>query len=227
MPSEFHLRPETAEVFHRLDTMGLMQRDLAAALKLEPNKVSKIRTGERQFKAHELLEARAWLYEKEQERLRAAPEERGERPDIPPTRSASGEDTVEILSLDLSYAMGDGTNIDDYVEEEPVRFDLGFIRQISRSPATRLRLARGIGDSMLPTLQSYDRVMIDTTQNMLKLDDRIYAISRFGAGSIKRLQAVGPSRILIKSDNPDIENVEVDAEDLIIHGRVIWFARDL
>jgi phage repressor protein C with HTH and peptisase S24 domain len=147
--------------------------------------------------------------------------------DLPPSRSADAGETVEIMAVDLSYAMGEGRSIDDYVEEEPFRFDLGFVRSISRSPPHRLRLARGLGDSMLPTLQTYDRVMVDTTQNRLQLDDRVYAISREGAGSIKRLRRAGPKRILVKSDNPAVDDYEVDEVELIIHGRVIWFARDL
>lgn len=148
-------------------------------------------------------------------------------PDMPPTRSADAGEIVEIVSLDLSYAMGDGTNIDDYVESEPVKFDYAFIRMITHSPPHRLRLAKGIGDSMFPTLHSTDRVMIDTTRNRLDLDDRIYAITRWGAGSIKRLRAIGPQRVLVLSDNPAVPDAEIDAENLIIHGRVIWFGREV
>lgn len=148
-------------------------------------------------------------------------------PDLPPTIGASEGETVDIASLDLSFSMGPGTTIDDYVEETTVKFDLGFLRSITRAPAERLRLARGIGDSMFPTLLSNDRVMIDTTQRTLNLGDRVWAISLYGAAAIKRLRTAGPQRVLVISDNPHVENQEVDAEDLVIAGRVIWFGRDL
>lgn len=149
-------------------------------------------------------------------------------PDIPPTRSAFRDDeTVEIAQIDLSFAMGPGREIDDYIEQEPVKFDLGFVRSITRTPPSRLRLARGVGDSMFPTLQNNDRVMIDTTQRTLNLSDRVWAVSLYGAAAIKRLRTIGPNRVLVISDNVAVPDQEVDAEDLMIAGRVIWFARDL
>lgn len=147
-------------------------------------------------------------------------------PDLPPTVSASDGETAEVPSLDLSFSMGPGTTIDDYVEETPVRFDLGFLRQISRAPPARLRLAKGLGDSMFPTLLAGDRVMIDTTQTTLNLQDRIWAISLFGAAAIKRLRSIGGGRVLVISDNPTVENQEVGGEDLSIAGRVVWSSRE-
>jgi phage repressor protein C with HTH and peptisase S24 domain len=147
-------------------------------------------------------------------------------PDVPPTMQ-SDDDTVEILSVDLSFSMGPGTSIDDYIEETPVRFGMSFLRAITRSPFERLRLARGVGDSMFPTLVGGDVVLIDTTQRMLNKQDGVYAISIYGAAAIKRLRTIGPQRIMVKSDNPRVDDQEVDAEDLIIAGRVIWFGREL
>lgn len=149
-------------------------------------------------------------------------------PDIPPSRNASnGDDVVEIIQLDLSVSMGPGTHIEDYVEEEPVKFDMGFIRAITRSPVLRLRLIRGVGDSMFPTLNGGDAIIVDTTERMLSRQDGIYWISIYGAMGIKRLRAVSKTRVMIVSDNPDIRDYEVDAEDLRIEGRAIWFARGL
>lgn len=151
--------------------------------------------------------------------------------DMPRSRpiapAAADDDTVEILALDLSFAMGPGTEIDDYIEETPYRFDLNFIRTFTRSPSDRLRLARGVGESMFPTLVSSDLVWIDSTQRTLNQQDRIWAISLFGAAAIKRLRTIGNGRVLVISDNPAVENQEVNAEDLIIGGRVIRLGRDL
>lgn len=145
-----------------------------------------------------------------------------------PTRSVDGGETAQLLRLDLSLPMGPGATVDDYVEEEPVEFDLGYLRAITRTPAHRLRLARGVGDSMLPTLQSSDEVLIDTTQNQLLHSDRIYAASINGGAAIKRLRPIeGGKRILIISDNKTIEPYPVDAHEVMIWGRVIRFARDL
>ena len=59
MDNPIELRPESADIFRRLDERGLKQRQLAEVLGIEENKVSKMRNGERQFKASELLKAHA------------------------------------------------------------------------------------------------------------------------------------------------------------------------
>ncbi len=80
---------------------------------------------------------------------------------------------------------------------------------------------------MFPTLVTSDMVWIDTTQTMLNQQDRIWAISLFGAAAIKRLRTIGGGKVLVISDNLAVENQTVEAEDILIGGRVIRFARDL
>jgi phage repressor protein C with HTH and peptisase S24 domain len=143
------------------------------------------------------------------------------------TVSADSGEVVPIHKLDLSLSMGPGTLIDDYVETEPVAFDLAFLRSITRAPSDRLRLVTGIGDSMFPTLAWGDMILIDTTDRALARQDGIYWIDLFGAAGIKRLRAVGKRRVQVKSDNPAVEDQEVDAGDLRIEGRAIWVARGL
>lgn len=149
-------------------------------------------------------------------------------PDLPIARSIVADDgTVELASLDLSYSMGPGTELESYIEEEPIRFDPVFLRKVSRAPYHRLKIARGVGDSMQPTLLPGDLVMIDTTQNMLNMQDRVYAVALHGAAAIKRLRVDKDRKIIVVSDNPNVENYTVDAEDVVIHGRVVWFSREL
>lgn len=147
--------------------------------------------------------------------------------DEPKTWRVDGGEVVQLQKLDLSLSMGPGTLIDDYVESEPVSIDLAFIRAITRSPPERLRLVSGIGDSMYPTLNWGDVIMIDTTDRGLGKQDGIYWIDLYGAAGLKRLRTVGPGRILVKSDNPTVGDQEVDAADLRIEGRAIWVARGL
>lgn len=145
------------------------------------------------------------------------------------SRSIDQGEAVEIIQLDLSLPMGPGATIDDYVEEEPRIFDLAYIRGFTKTPPSRLRLARGVGDSMWPTLQSYDQVWIDSTQRQLNHSDRVWAVSINGGAAIKRLRPLKGARILVISDNPGPghDNYEVDADEIMIGGRVIRFARDL
>ena len=138
-----------------------------------------------------------------------------------------GSETVDIQRLDLSVSMGHGTLIEGYVENEPVTFDLAFIRAITRAATKNLRLITGIGDSMYPTLNDGDTILIDTSDRRLSKLDGIYWVNVYGAANLKRLRAIGKGRVLIKSDNPAVDDQEVDAEDLLIEGRAIWVARGL
>lgn len=149
-------------------------------------------------------------------------------PEQPVQRTVDAGETVEITRLDLSLPMGPGATVDDYVEAEPLQFDLGYLRSFTRAPPHRLRLAGGSGDSMFPTLVPNDLVWIDTTQNELLHADRIYAASINGGAAIKRLRPVANgARVLVISDNKTIDAYEVDAAEVVIWGRVIRFARDL
>jgi len=148
----------------------------------------------------------------------------GNTPDRMPTLK-SEEGSIPLRHIDMSLAMGEGRTIEDYYEEGAFEFDASLLRQLSRSPPHRLVVGHGIGDSMVPTIHDDAMVIFDTTQTVLNTDDKIWAISLFGAGSIKRLQVIGRGRVLVVSDNPIVPNKEVSTEDLRILGRVIWSAR--
>ena len=218
MESKPKLSPEAEDIFRRLDELGRRQRDLAAALSLEENKISKVKAGERQFKAAEVLKAREWLDSLTKTWVQP------EISDWTPTVKAE-DGSVQLRHLDMSLSMGDGSNIDDYFEEGVFEFDANLLRTITRSPPHRLIVGHGIGDSMSPTLHDRDMVIFDTTQTMLNATDKIWAISLFGAGGIKRLRPIAKDRVLVISDNPTLENQEVSTEALRIMGRVIWSAR--
>lgn len=143
-------------------------------------------------------------------------------PDRPPVKTADGGETAPVLRLDLSYSMGPGTNLDDsYIESEAIEFDIGFLRTITITPPDRIRIVDGIGDSMTPTLHDRDLLFVDINQRDLNAQDRIWAVWIYGLGAVKRLRAIGPDRVLVISDNPDMPDQEVKREDIVIHGRVV------
>jgi phage repressor protein C with HTH and peptisase S24 domain len=159
------------------------------------------------------------------ERVSPVPISPNRQADIPPPRDASENETVGIQRLDLSLSMGPGTNIDDYIEVDTVEFDIGFLRGITPSAPRMLRLVSGIGDSMFPTLLDTDLMFLDVGQRVLNMQDRIWGISLYGAGAIKRLRAIGSNKILVISDNPAVEDQEVDGADLSIAGRIVGAVR--
>lgn len=142
--------------------------------------------------------------------------------DQPRLKSVDSGETAPVTRLDLSYSMGPGADLDSsYVDGEAFEFDIGFLRSMTVTPPDRIRIVDGIGDSMQPTLHDRDLLFIDVNQRDLNAQDRIWAIWLFGLGAVKRLRAVGPDRVLVISDNPDVDNQEVSRTDILIHGRVI------
>lgn len=146
--------------------------------------------------------------------------------DIPPTRSADGGETVAVMRMDLSYAMGPGTDIDhDYIEGEPVVLDLAFLRRLTPSAPNMIRIVNGVGDSMFPTIHDSEDLVLDLGQRTLNLQDRIWALSLFGVGAVKRLKAIGRDRVLVISDNPDVPDQEVEVSDVMLVGRIVGSIR--
>lgn len=213
------------------EAKGWSRPELARRMGTSPQQVERLEKGQRNLKQSWIDKAAEALDVEPADiitRSKTGPVETARLPDHAPTRSVDGGETAQLLRLDLSLPMGPGATVDDYVEEEPIEFDLGYLRAITRTPIHRLRLARGVGDSMFPTLQSSDEVLIDTTQNSLLHADRIYAASINGGAAIKRLRPIeGGKRVLVISDNKTIEPYPVDAREVAIWGRVIRFARDL
>lgn len=140
------------------------------------------------------------------------------------------DELAYVRQVDIRYAMGDGSAIEDYPDVELVPFNLGFISTLTRAPLERLFLATGHGDSMEPTLLKNDLILIDTTETNMRMGDQIWALEYAGSGYIKRLRRVrrdGEDRILILSDNDRVPPEEAHPADVHIVGKVIWIGRPL
>jgi len=81
------------------------------------------------------------------------------------------------------------------------------------------------GDSMEPTLSNGDVVLIDHSRNYLH-DYGIYAICVDDSILIKRLQPFG-NKVQIISDNSKYPPIILDAADISINGKALWYAHDL
>jgi hypothetical protein len=221
---------------HRLRAEGTTTNaDLARLLNLPSSRISEIFDGKRKVTIDEakLIVERFAIVAPDAERHASimrvgrafGQPEAGHgstQPEQPRSRSADGGETAAVTRLDLSYAMGSGTELDEsYVDGEPFEFDIGFLRGLTITPPERLRIVDGIGDSMQPTLHDHDLLFVDINQRELNAQDRIWAISLFGAGAVKRLKVVGNDRVLVVSDNKEVGDQEVARSDIRIHGRVV------
>lgn len=137
----------------------------------------------------------------------------------------SDADMVEIAELDLAFGMGGGAFLDEAVRVRNQPFGRRWLRNFTDSPFEALRFARGMGDSMMPTILDADIVLIDTAQQTPRMSDQIWAIHMHGLGMIKRLRAGPDGSMKILSDNPSVpEEIAYDGEMQVL-GRVVAAVR--
>jgi len=140
--------------------------------------------------------------------------------------SPTSDDEVEIEQLDLAYGMG-GTFLDVVtdVEGEKARFSRAWLRQFTEAPPHMLFSAKGIGDSMMPTIHDRDVIIVDRSDTRPRLRDQIWAIAHGDIGMVKRLRPMPDGTMRIVSDNPAVpEDLATDGE-LHIVGRVVAICR--
>ena len=91
-----------------------------------------------------------------------------------------------------------------------------------------MNIIRGQGDSMQPTLQSGDLVLIKQSRNYIDPQGGIYALAVDGQIMLKRVQLVpsqGQARII--SDNTQYETEVVPIDQLVVNGKMIWYGREV
>ena len=136
---------------------------------------------------------------------------------------------VELQEIDLAYGMG-GTYLDDIagdirVTAESREFPLAWLRQFTRAAPDQLFFARGSGDSMMPTLLDSDIVLIDRSQDSVRMRDQIWAVAIGGVGAIKRLRPQPDGSVAILSDNPSVPEDKAVDDELFVIGRVVAIIR--
>ncbi|PIW54622.1 MAG: hypothetical protein COW16_10565 [Sphingomonadales bacterium CG12_big_fil_rev_8_21_14_0_65_65_10] len=132
----------------------------------------------------------------------------------------STSDTLAIPMLDLAYGMG-GTYLDSIEVEETIEhFPRAFVRRFTKAPPGRLYFAYGIGDSMMPTIHDSDMLLIDTSKDAMRMNDRVWALVEGDIGMVKRLRAHN-GQLEIISDNDAVPNYTVDPDDVRIIGQVV------
>jgi phage repressor protein C with HTH and peptisase S24 domain len=80
-----------------------------------------------------------------------------------------------------------------------------------------------IGDSMSPTIDEGDLVLVDVRETRFH-HDGVYVMRSGGGGdlAVKRLQRQPDGNLLIRSDNAAYESATVRPEEVSLLGRVVW-----
>ena len=122
-----------------------------------------------------------------------------------------------------SFASGDDE------AQAGLSFPPNLLRRITAAPAGGLKLLSVSGDSMSPTLEDGDLVMVDTGRRMPSppgifiLDDGVGLVA-------KRVDAIPnttPPQLRLSSDNPAYGNYQRRIDEVHIVGRIGWFARNI
>lgn len=139
----------------------------------------------------------------------------------------SGEGMVAISRREVSAAAGSGAEPTDAEGRPYFAFDPQWLRHLTRASAEALSMIRVQGDSMAPTLNDGDDILLDTSDCGQPLRDGIYVLRIEDSLLVKRL-AVHPlgKTVTVQSDNPaypDWPDCGLDTIHCI--GRVIWAGR--
>ncbi|MEL0304363.1 MAG: S24 family peptidase [Rhodobiaceae bacterium] len=122
-----------------------------------------------------------------------------------------------------SFASGDDE------AQAGLSFPPDLLRRITAAPAGGLKLLSVSGDSMSPTLEDGDLVIVDTGRRMPSppgifiLDDGVGLVA-------KRVDAIPnttPPQLRLSSDNPAYSNYQRRIDEVHIVGRIVWFARNI
>jgi transcriptional regulator with XRE-family HTH domain len=112
----------------------------------------------------------------------------------------------------------------DPIKPEGWLFPQSFIREQLHANPGQLLVLETTGDSMVPTIASGERVIVDTVYKA-PTPDGLYAIrDTFGSIVVKRLQllrASHPTRVKLISDNPTHASDEVALSELEVVGKVL------
>lgn len=214
-------QPEAAEIFRRLDALDLKQRDLAQALGIEENKVSKSRSGERLLKAGEVLKARDWLANIERQRAQGI---RTVEPDLIDNQSALSYVEVAVLPSYAGAGGGGSGEGDLIVAKLPRR----LIEEELRGKPADFELIDIRGDSAEPDFYHGDQILIDKRDRDPRQPGP-FAIWDEDGYVLKLVERIPNRRgwYRIFSANQRYSSYEIEETEATIRGRPVWFARRL
>jgi len=145
----------------------------------------------------------------------------------PPDEGAGPNGLVSVKRHAVSVSAGPGAVVEEELGKPYFAFDERWLKALTPTPASNLSVVRVEGDSMSPTLNPGDDILVDLGDCADRLRDGIYVLRVDDSVVVKRL-ALNPMgrRVTVQSDNPaypDWPDCGIDEINCI--GRVIWAGR--
>jgi hypothetical protein len=131
-----------------------------------------------------------------------------------------------VPQLAVGASAGPGAAVDGEHVEAGFGFDARWLRRLGADPRA-LSIISVEGDSMAPTLNDGDDILVDGADTAARLRDGIYVLRMDDALMVKRVARLPvPGRIAVLSDNRDYPSwPDLAADTVALVGRVIWTGR--
>jgi phage repressor protein C with HTH and peptisase S24 domain len=147
-----------------------------------------------------------------------------------PAEEPRGEDgLVNIKRHPVKASAGPGAIVNEGLGKPYFGFDERWLKALTVTPPSQLSIVRVEGDSMSPTLNDGDDILVDLGDCGERLRDGIYVLRVDDALVVKRL-ALNPMgrRVTVQSDNPAYPDwPDCGLDEIHCIGRVIWSGRKI
>jgi phage repressor protein C with HTH and peptisase S24 domain len=218
-------RFDAGRLRERLATLGLSQSELARRIDVSQATIAKLALGNAFGTTHLHRIARELGTTPEYLTGETDDAGQGALPVPTPALIADQLGLAMIPHLELGYSMGGGNVISDYPRVGVMPFFRDWLRPMMKGTFADLFVARGEGDSMVPTLMDGDLILIDMAQKAITQQDRLWALSYGDLGMIKRVRKLPDGGYQINSDNPAVTAMTAYDGEMHVVGRVIWIGR--
>ena len=145
----------------------------------------------------------------------------------PVGETPSADGLVSVKRHPVMVSAGPGAIVTEELGKPCFAFDERWLKALTPSSPSNLSIVRVEGDSMSPTLNAGDDILVDLGDSMERLRDGIYVLRIDDALVVKRL-ALNPigRRVTVQSDNPAYPDwPDCTLAEINCIGRVIWSGR--
>ena len=148
---------------------------------------------------------------------------------LEPIARLTGTSLIPVPRFDIGASAGHGAFADREAANTSFAFSAAWLESVTGSRPRDLSIIRVEGDSMSPTLNDGDDIMVDRSAATRPIQDGVHVIRRDDTLLVKRI-SLHPARNLltISSDNPAYARwPDCAPDDVNIVGRVVWAGRRL
>lgn len=147
-----------------------------------------------------------------------------------PADESSNDDyskLIPVRRLDIGASAGGGANVDRERRLSSIGFDPRWLRELAGGASAQLSMIRVEGDSMSPTLNDGDDILVNEADAADRLRDGIYVLRLDDGLMVKRLALNPVARLVtVRSDNPAYPSwPDCKLSDIRVIGRVVWGGR--